>query len=226
MTMVNSAPYSSEQVSAWLRGLMTVAWADGHFDPEEQHLIDELVQQGVVPQGSQAGFDPISADGLAAGLGTDAQTGENFLRTAVMVALADGLYSSTEDQLLEKFAKALQVEVPALESLRLTLDGDHQPMKEANATQQDSEQDSDLLHPVRNWLDGMDIKDPQVARFLCQLIPAQCPFERNVVLFGKKIVHIPPLCKLNPLYEQLVGLRFRALSYLADDCEEDISAYM
>jgi hypothetical protein len=33
------------------------------------------------------------------------------------------------------------------------------------------------------------------------------------------------LCKLNPLYEQLVGLRFRALSYLADDCGEDVSQY-
>ncbi|MFM7714540.1 MAG: Mo-dependent nitrogenase C-terminal domain-containing protein, partial [Microcystis sp.] len=28
------------------------------------------------------------------------------------------------------------------------------------------------------------------------------------------------------LYEQLVGLRFRALSYLADDCQEDISEYI
>ena len=31
---------------------------------------------------------------------------------------------------------------------------------------------------------------------------------------------------LNPLYEQLVGLRFRALSYLADDCDEDVSEYI
>jgi hypothetical protein len=57
------------------------------------------------------------------------------------------------------------------------------------------------------------------------MIPAQCPFERDVKLFGHKIVHIPPLCKLNPIYEQLVGLRFRALSYLADDCGEDVSPY-
>ncbi len=52
------------------------------------------------------------------------------------------------------------------------------------------------------------------------MIPAQCPFERDVVLFGRKIVHIPPMCKLNPLYEQLVNLRFRALTYLAERGEE------
>jgi hypothetical protein len=44
-----------------------------------------------------------------------------------------------------------------------------------------------------------------------------------VVLFKKKLVHIPAMCKLNPLYDQLVGLRFRALSYLADECGEDVT---
>jgi hypothetical protein len=33
------------------------------------------------------------------------------------------------------------------------------------------------------------------------------------------------MCKLNPFYEQLVGLRFKALCYLADVCGEDIAAY-
>jgi hypothetical protein len=40
-----------------------------------------------------------------------------------------------------------------------------------------------------------------------------------------RIDNIPPMCKLNPLYEEVVGLRFRALCYLADDCGEDISQY-
>ncbi|URD53258.1 Mo-dependent nitrogenase C-terminal domain-containing protein [Chroococcidiopsis sp. CCNUC1] len=84
----------------------------------------------------------------------------------------------------------------------------------------------DVLHPVRDWLDGLEIHDPKVAHFLCKMIPPQCPFERDIKLFGHKVVHIPPLCKLNPLYEQLVGLRFRALSYLADDCGEDVSEYI
>ncbi len=78
----------------------------------------------------------------------------------------------------------------------------------------------DVLQPVRQWLDGIEISNPDLARFFCKWIPAQCPFERDILLFGRKVAHIPPLCKLNPLYEQLVGLRFRALCYLADECGE------
>ena len=81
------------------------------------------------------------------------------------------------------------------------------------------------LKPVREWLDGMEVRDRQIAHRLCKMIPAQCPFERDVKLFGRTLFHIPPMCKLNPLYEQVVGLRFRALCYLADECNEDITAY-
>lgn len=81
------------------------------------------------------------------------------------------------------------------------------------------------LQPLRNWLDNLQIRDRQTAHFISRLIPAQCPFERDIIVLGRKVGHIPPLCKLNPLYEQLVGLRFRSLCYLADQCGEDISAY-
>ena len=83
----------------------------------------------------------------------------------------------------------------------------------------------DLLHPVRQWLDSVDVNSPEMAHRLCQLIPAQCPFEREIKLFGRTLFHIPPMCKLNPLYEEVVALRFRALCYLADECGEDISPY-
>jgi len=82
-----------------------------------------------------------------------------------------------------------------------------------------------LLKPVRRWLDQTQVHNPQTARFLCRTIPAQCPFERDIKFFGYKVGHIPPLCKLNPLYEQLVSLRFRALCYLVNECGEDVSAY-
>ncbi|SKB11963.1 Mo-dependent nitrogenase-like protein [Planktothrix sp. PCC 11201] len=77
---------------------------------------------------------------------------------------------------------------------------------------------SPLLNPLRQWLDNLDIHNPDLALFLYRVIPAQCPFARNIKLFGHTIVHIPPLCKFNPLYEQLMGLRFRAMCYLVDDC--------
>jgi len=83
----------------------------------------------------------------------------------------------------------------------------------------------DPLQPLRQWLDNLEVHSPKLAHRLCQLIPAQCPFERDVKLFGRTLFHIPPMCKLNPLYEEVVALRFRALCYLADECGEDITAY-
>ncbi|KAF3889269.1 MULTISPECIES: Mo-dependent nitrogenase C-terminal domain-containing protein [Nostocales] len=71
-----------------------------------------------------------------------------------------------------------------------------------------------LLQPLQQKLDAFEINNIQLANFLCQFIPDSCPFERNIQLFGNLTIHIPPLCKLNPLYEQLIGLRFRALCYL------------
>jgi hypothetical protein len=81
------------------------------------------------------------------------------------------------------------------------------------------------LHFIRNGLDNLDVRHPKLAHLIIQLIPAQCPFERDIKLFDRTIAHIPPLCKLNPFYEQFVGLRFRALCYLADECGEDVSQY-
>ena len=78
----------------------------------------------------------------------------------------------------------------------------------------------DVLKPVRQWLDDLEIKNAQLARLLYKAIPGQCPFERDIVVFGRTLIHIPPLCKLNPLYEQLVGLRFRSMCYLVDECGE------
>ncbi|MBW4564316.1 MAG: Mo-dependent nitrogenase C-terminal domain-containing protein [Mojavia pulchra JT2-VF2] len=83
----------------------------------------------------------------------------------------------------------------------------------------------DLLYPVREWLDKIEIHNCHLAHFLCKAIPAQCPFERDITIFGRKLLHIPPMCKLNPLYEQVVSLRFKALCYLADECGEDVTAY-
>ncbi|NJL91845.1 MAG: nitrogenase [Coleofasciculaceae cyanobacterium SM2_1_6] len=82
----------------------------------------------------------------------------------------------------------------------------------------------DPLQPVKQWLDNLEIKNSRLAHKICQVIPSQCPFERDIKLFGRTLMHIPPMCKLNPIYDQLVGLRFRALCYLSDQ-SEDISAY-
>lgn len=84
------------------------------------------------------------------------------------------------------------------------------------------------LNPLQFFqqrLDCMEIKQEKTARRIVKLIPAQCPFAREIQIFCKVIVRIPPLCKFNPLYEQLIALRFRALCFLADCCGEDITPY-
>jgi tellurite resistance protein len=205
------SPYTDEQITVWLQGLLTIAWADGQFDPEEQSFIGQLTERVLAPRPdsltSLTEAYSIAPEDLAAGLGQDTKVAENFLRTAVMVAIADGIYSASEDAVLQQFCVALGQKPRSLESAHV-------------------ENHRALLSPVQDWLDRLEVSDPRLARFLCKMIPSQCPFERDVTLFGHKVVHIPPMCKLNPLYEQLVGLRFRALSYLADECREDISQYV
>jgi hypothetical protein len=83
----------------------------------------------------------------------------------------------------------------------------------------------DLLYPLRLLVNSIQVRDRGFAHFICKLIPCACPFERYISVLGHTI-HIPPLCKLNPLYEEVVSLRYRALNYLADECGEDISLYI
>jgi tellurite resistance protein len=231
MTSVTKSAYSDRQIVAWLRGLYTIALADGYYDPDEQELIAQLTKD-LADLDDVNSLDKITPEELANNLGKDPETAENFLRTAVLVAVADGLYSAPEYELLHQFSDTLEIEVEALKSLENTL---YRPEAAESSTSPASPQtpqpgkfkhNVDVLHPVKDWLDDMEIKDPRLARFVCKVIPAQCPFERDINLFGRKIAHIPPLCKLNPLYEQFTTLRFRSLSYLADECGEDVTKYV
>lgn len=221
MTSNIQSSYSNEQIAAWLRGLLTIAWADGNFDVHEQQFITSITNDKLAHDVELDSLEVIKPQELATILGQGTTLAENFLRTAVMVAIADGTYSASEDEILHQFCRTLEMPEGILESLRHTLE-EKQPL----ATSISPAPHPDAIQPLREWLDGLDIQDPRVARFLCKMIPSQCPFERDVTLFGHKIVHIPPLCKINPLYEQLVSLRFRSLCYLADKCGEDVSPYI
>lgn len=111
------------------------------------------------------------------------------------------------------------------QNIQYTTESQSNRLESSISRQQQAKSRGDLLAPLRQWLDGIDINHPALANRIARLIPAQCPFERNIQLFGYQIVRIPPLCKLNPFYEQFVSLRFRALCYLADECGEDIRSY-
>ena len=233
---------TNEEITVWLRGLLTIAWADGNFDEYEQKMIANLTEDELHPISFEAAFEPITAEELAIALGQDTAKGEDFLRTAVMVALADGTYSSSEDEVISNFCTALGQNVEAIETLRQTIEDSKcdpqgptsQIVFDANvlpavgtplSSRLPQPHQKNVLQPVKDWLDGWEIHDPRLAHFVCKVIPPQCPFERDIVLFGRKIVHIPAMCQINPLYEQLVGMRFRALCYLADECKEDVSSY-
>ena len=233
---------TNEEITAWLRGLLTIAWADGNFDEYEQKMIANLTEDELRPVSFEGVFEPITGEELATALGQDTAKGEDFLRTAVMVALADGTYSSSEDEVIYNFCTALGQNVEAIEALRHTIeDSKCDPQGPSSQIVFDAivppvvgtplssrlpkPHQKNVLQPVKDWLDGWEIHDPRLAHFVCKVIPPQCPFERDIVLFGRKIVHIPAMCQINPLYEQLVGMRFRALCYLADECKEDVSSY-
>ncbi len=250
ISAVQNSPYTPSQIQAWLRGLLTVAWADGQFDDAEKQIIKGMVESEFAPGTDFETLEPIEPAVLAKELHLDRAAAQNFLRMAVMVALANGVYSDPENDQIIAFAEALSVEPEALLSLQSTLDKlraiDRERSEEVDAGEDAAEGVSkreaianalylptigkavsgiDPLKPARDWLDQLSVDDPRLARFVCKLVPSQCPFERDVTLFRNKVVHIPPMCKINPLYDQLVGLRFRALTYLADDCGEDITPY-
>ena len=224
---IHTSPYSPAQIQVWLRGLLTIAWADGQFDDTEKAAIHTIVASELAPSIDFETLAPIEPADLAAQLDLDNAAAQNFLRMAVMVAIADGIYSSAESEKIMAFAQALALEPAALVALQSTL-----PLAEPTAAvsplhpPKSIAAGRDPLKPTREWLDQLSVEDPRLARFICKLVPSQCPFERDVTLFGRKVIHIPPMCKLNPLYDQLVGLRFRALSYLADDCGEDVTPYV
>lgn len=73
-----------------------------------------------------------------------------------------------------------------------------------------------LLSLVRNQLEKIEIHDSNLARLICNIIPRTCPFERKVTLCGHTLFHVPPLCKLNPFYDQMIELRLKSLVYLEE----------
>lgn len=245
MTSSTQTSYTQSQIQLWLRGLLSIAWADGHFDEEEKAAIQTMVTSEFAPDVAFDALEPIEPQALADELKLDSAAAQNFLRMAVMVSLSDGIYSEAENDKIIAFADAFDINPDVLTSLQSTLekltatdsstdsstDGANgqstdRQLKESAAKLKKKISTVKPLKPVREWLDELSIEDPRLAKFVCKLVPSQCPFERDVQLFGDKVIHIPPMCKVNPLYEQLVGLRFRALTYLADETGEDVTPYL
>ena len=89
--------------------------------------------------------------------------------------------------------------------------------------QSNSDRPTFLPQWLHSFFTAINIESYDIAILICKLIPAQCPFERDVVFLGHKLFHLPPLCKLNPAYGAMISLRFKALSYLEDQYGEQHS---
>jgi len=192
-------------LKVWLAALHQLALVDGDFDGEERRMLAEHLA-ATLPDADLdwQSLPPVDDAELARVLAADPTVADQFLRSAVVVALADGHLSQEELDLLRHWAELLGCDQAPLAGLKPCID-------------HSMAGDWTSLDPLKHWLDGLDPSDERVAGFIVSLIPAQCPFERDIVLFGHKLVHIPPMCKLNPLYDQLVGLRFRCLGKLPEE---------
>ena len=199
-------PFDPDQARRhlWLAALHQLALCDGVYDAEEQRLLEQQFAQAFADSDLQNLPQP-GDEALLQRLGRGSELAAQFLRTAVMVALADGHLSEPELALLRHWSVLLEVGGESLEGLRSDLDPTPTP--------------ASVLLRLRGWLDGIDPQDPAVATLLVRMIPASCPFERDVVVFGRRLLHIPPMCRINPLYEQLMGLRMRCLEALAHPSE-------
>ena len=186
----------------WLAALHQLALADGNFGPEERQLLEQAVAQDLPGASLEALHHP-GDSALLHRLGRGTPEAEQFLRSAMVVALADGTLGDAELSLLRHWSELLQVGQAVLADL--------------HADDARSDDGSATLERLRHWLDAQAPSDPAVARLLVTLIPAQCPFERDVMVLGRRIVHIPPMCRINPLYDQLMALRFRCLCLLAGE---------
>ncbi len=78
------------------------------------------------------------------------------------------------------------------------------------------------IYLVRKWLQSIEIHNQKIAKLFCIIIPAHCPFQKEVKIFNHILFRIPSLCKLNPFYEELIALRFKSLSYLAARCSNNL----
>jgi tellurite resistance protein len=101
---------SDSQATVLARGLASVARADGSVDPRELHLIRALVED---PKQELADVAPDEVKGAFA----DGEAARLFLRSCLLVALADAEYSAAERALVQRYAEALGVAEKELDSL-------------------------------------------------------------------------------------------------------------
>ncbi|MFM2303492.1 MAG: hypothetical protein RLZZ135_901 [Cyanobacteriota bacterium] len=102
-------------------------------------------------------------------------------------------YTDPEAQILSEFHQALKIDTQVLDTLASTMITPDRVSGLNRESVIKPTGKNDPLLPVREWLDGLEIHDPRLARLLCRFIPSQCPFERDIILFGHKARAYPTL---------------------------------
>lgn len=106
----------AELIPFGLRAMKMVALANGEFADAERNLLGSV--QGLFGSNVDIdALDPIEPDELAAKL-VDPALRRQFLRGMVLLSLIDGEASPAEAAIVERFAKALGVTSPDLQTLR------------------------------------------------------------------------------------------------------------
>jgi uncharacterized tellurite resistance protein B-like protein len=109
------------EIAAGLSAMKTIALADGALHDGERDLI-AAAARALGADGEVDAVAPIAPEALAAAL-PDARTRERALQAMLLVALMDGEASDAEVACIERFARALSVDEPRVEALRLLAAG-------------------------------------------------------------------------------------------------------
>ncbi len=113
---------SLEQAHWGLRAMKTIAMADGALDASELHLMAS-VQRVIGTTYALEHLAPITPADLARTL-PDLQIRRQLVQGLIVMAMIDGKASPQEADLVEQFARALEVSVTEVKGLRHVLEGE------------------------------------------------------------------------------------------------------
>ncbi len=113
---------TAEQAHWGLRAMKTVALADGALNDAERQMLTS-VQTILGTNYAVEDLAPITPEELASGL-PDRQIRYQLVQGLIVVSLIDGKANVRETEMVEQFARALEVDAPEVRDLRYLLNGE------------------------------------------------------------------------------------------------------
>ncbi len=113
---------SPEQAFWGLRAMKTVAMADGALDASERHMM-QSIQRVFGTTHDLEQLAPITPSELAQAF-PDRQLRQQLIQGLIVMSLIDGKVNDRETDMVEQFARALEVNAPEVKDLRHALKGE------------------------------------------------------------------------------------------------------